>query len=228
MTMRPHPLLAAVLALSLGCSGGDDDDDDGSISFDDSGGTGTGTLKITATLSMGTAFQATVAVSDEENAAVSGASVVLTTPLEEIEMVEQVAGIGFYTLPSSGYDYATGYRLDVDAGEDYARGIAITAPAESDVTDPQGQSSLTLGNTTDVVWTGRGADAFKVEFEINEAAGSGWVDGDPGTYTTAVLNSAGLEILTFRRKKEIEITSGRTGSLLKLELKEIVSPLSVE
>jgi len=237
--MNKTLLFAASAALAMtvaACSGGagGDDDDDGGSGFDDDGGSGTGTLRIIAALSVdpdGT-FLANVNVADQDNTVVSGGTVTLRTPDQgDIVLVEQPVGFGTYVIsPPGSVDYASGFGLDVDGGADgNATGIGFNAPDPTGITAPQNQDTLPLSQDMTVTWSGRGADDHRIELVVNDYD-SGWVAGDTGTdvIVAAVLNTASTETLTVRRRKELEITSGRPGSVFTVELEDVIEPLGLQ
>lgn len=230
-------LLAAMAALSLpvaACSGGGGGDDDDDGGFGDDGGTGTGTLRIIAALSVDPDgnFLANVNVADEQSTVVSGATVTLKTPDQgDVLLVEQPVGFGTYVIaPAGSVDYAAGFGLDVDGGADgNATGIGFDAPELTSVTAPQNQDTVPLNQDLTVTWAGRGADEHRLELIVNDYD-SGWIDGDTGSEVilAAVLTTAATETLTVRRRKELDITSGRPGSVFTVELEDIVEPLGVQ
>lgn len=225
----------SALAFPIGaCSGGGDDDDDGGSGFQDDGGTGTGTLRIIAALSVDPDgnFLANVNLANENTMVVSGATVTLKTPDQgDILLTEQPVGFGNYIIvPAGSVDYASGFGLDVDGGADgNAFGIGFNAPDPTAVTSPQNQDSFPLSQDLTVTWAGRGADQHRLELFKNDYD-SGFVDGDTGSdvILAAVITSAGTETLIVRRRKEIDITSGRAGSVFTVELEDIVEPLNVQ
>lgn len=221
-------LLLAASCLAAACSGGGGGGGGGG--FSDSGGTGTNSLKVTAALTVedGSFDAANVAVADAASSVVSGATVILTTPTGPIPLVESPVGFGVYVLPAGTHPYEAGYRLDVDKGADHADGISIQAPSATDVTSPASQANLPDHAAIDVVWGGRGADDHRLELLINHYD-SDWTAGDTGAATidAAVVNTAGVETLTVRRRKIVPITAGRPGSQISIELKDTVSPIAI-
>lgn len=230
-------LLAVLVALAspgAACRGGgngDGDGDDGG--FADNGGIGTGTLRIIAALSVDEDgdFQANVNLANAMNQVVSGATVVLRTPDQgDLTLVEEPAGFGTYVLPPGAWDYAAGFGLEVDGGaEGNAHGIGFDAPDLTQVLFPESQDTLPLGQDATVTWAGRGAEQHRLTLTVNDYD-SGWTDGDPGSAVipAAVLTTAAVETLTVRRRKEIDITSGRPGSVFKAELRDVVEPLGLQ
>lgn len=238
MTLRMLRLLVTIAAASLaaaacsgGGGGGDDDDDDGG--FDDDGGTGTGTLRINAVLAKEAQglFTARVVVLDDASTPVSGATVVLRTPDQgDVTLVEEPPFGAYELAPGASIDYAEGFGLEVDAGATgNATGIGFDAPSPTEITSPENQDSVPLGEDLEVTWAGRGATEHRIELVINDYD-SGWTDGDPGDFTigAAVLQTAGTESLTVRRRKEMDITSGIAGSTFTATLEDLLPTLAVE
>ena len=225
-----HVMLVAA-CLAAGCTAGEGAGGGGA--FTDDGGTGTGTLRIIAALSVDetSSFLANVAVADEASQPVTGASVVLGTPDQgDIALVEEPAGFGIYVLPPGAWDWTTGFSLDVDAGAaGNAAGIGFAAPDLTQVTSPQAQDTLPLGQAISVTWLGRGADEHRLRLALHEYD-SGWVAGDDGAgvIPAAVTTTAGGEALTVNRRKEIAITAGRPGSAFTAELEDVITPIGLQ
>lgn len=223
------PALLAGSLVAAACSGGGGGAGGGG--FSDYGGDGTGTLKVVASVSVedGDLDSVNVALTDANNSAVSGATVTLTTPEGEVQLVEQTVGLGFYELPSGTYAYAPGYRLDVERIDDAATNVTIAAPDLTQVTQPESQGAVFQNQPAEVLWDGEGADQHRLELTLNDFD-SGWVDGDPGSYVIQgmFLTTAGTETLTVRRRKTMPITAGRPGSEFRIDLVDTVVPIAVQ
>lgn len=226
MKRRLVLVLACAITTSVlvaACSGGGGGGGGGG--YVDNGGEGTGTLKvvISVTVDEGIFESANLALTDQAASAVSGASVILTTPAEAITMVEETPGLGVYTLPAGEFAYGAGFQLDVTRLTDEATGITIAAPGLTDIQSPEEQGSIFRGQPSEITWLGEGADEFRIELFANDF-NSDWQTGDPGTYVIggAFITTAGAETLTVRRRKTLPITSGRPGSEFKIDIEDDV------
>ena len=226
MKSRLVLVLASCVTVSVlvaACSGGGGGGGGGG--FVDNGGQGTGTLKVVMSVTVVEGFlaSANLSLTDQNSSAVSAASVLLTTPAEQITMIEETPGLGVYTLPAGEFAYGAGFQLDVTRLTDEAKGITIAAPGLTDIQSPEEQGSIFRGQPAEITWLGEGADQFRIELFANDF-NSDWQTGDPGTYVIggAFITTAGAETLTVRRRKILPITSGRPGSEFKIDLEDDV------
>ena len=164
--------LTSMTAVSTAC-GGDDE------------GRGSNTLRVNATIealnrspnaASSSGFDTQVEVEVRKGgSAVSDAVVVVETDLGTIELTE--GNSGEYSGSQSGY--AQVFRLSVDAGDDYLRGVRLTGP-EIHVFEEPSQSGNQPADTAMVVrWSPSGADRAQMSVAEMDLT----VISDTGEYT---------------------------------------------
>lgn len=234
-------LALLLVTLASACSGGGGGGNNGGGGFGDDGGSGTGTLKVTMNIStdrdpadVNDPFEAVLAVSKNPgNTAVAGATVTLHVPGSDIAMTEDTPGLGVYSLSSGLHMYPSqGFRLDIDHVDGSITGASIAAPDLTQLTQPLNQANIGLNEDALVLWNGRGAQEYRLEFLIGVSLyDTGWVTGDPGTATipAAVLQTSGTGSLTLRRRKELSIptTTALPGSIWTINIRNDVLEIGV-
>lgn len=236
-------LAIAVLAATAlaGCGKGDDDDD--GFQVKDSTGSGSETLQVTASVELvgnGSADTeeleptVTIAVKDQGSVPASEAVVTLQFESGSIELVENPAGTGIFTIASGDeLPWSPAYGLTVARGSDVVEDVVIASPDLHEVTNPARFDNHFAEQPLDVEWTGADtADEYRIELESNPDPQTAWQDGDPGSFRIegsyfAAGNGAYTEVLTVRRKKTLGLTGTLPASKLVLEIRQEVDPIAI-
>jgi hypothetical protein len=169
--------LIAIAAVPTGCGGSDGEGD--------SEGRGSNTLRVNAAIDAvnrspnavtSSGFDTQVQVEVRKGgSAVSGAVVVVETDLGTINLSE--GNSGEYRGSQSGY--ARVFRLTVDAGDDYLRGVRLTGPAIHVFEEPSQGGAQSAETPMLVRWSPSGAD----HAEMSVAEMDVTVISDRGEYT---------------------------------------------
>ena len=221
---------ATAIAVLAACS---DSDPVGPASNRNASGTGTGTLLVTADVEVedesggGYITRLHASVRDQAGAAVSGASVQINAAgLGVVPLAESPAGSGNYTATHGGAA-VTDVRLDVTRGSDNVTRVIVGSPGLHRITAPAGGSVVPAGQALTVRWTvPRRALRVEIEtrdVEVDDLADNG-VHALPGGMNPARI---GQRIRVYRFN-EVTIAGARTGSRLRISIRDSVEPVTVQ
>jgi hypothetical protein len=222
-------VLAALLAVIVGCSNGDDPlEPDLSGQVPRSSGGGSGTLVVVADISAREVGASTfetgfvVTVGDSAGNPVAGAVVTVSGGFGAVRLAEGVPGS--YTALRPDFEGGS-YTLNVRAGPDSVTAVTTHAPSMHTITKPAPGDSVTAGVAINVRWD-RGALSDECRLETLDYD-SGWIYGDPGTlWAPGIGNPARTDQRVSVERRNFEIPAGgRLGSHFSVRLRRSVEPI---
>ena len=232
MTIRfaRHVGLLAAITLFAACDG---NGPVGPASNRNNVGTGSGTLLITADVEVedessgGYITHLSATIRDQAGSAVSGATVqVNAAGLGVVSLTETQIGSGTYTATRTGAP-SQDVRLDVTRGSDNVARVIVGSPGLHRITAPASGSTIPDGEPVSIRWTVP-RRALTAEIETRDVEVDDLVDN--GAYALpGALNPArvGQRIRVYRFN-EVTIAGGRTGSRLRIRVRDTVEPITVQ
>lgn len=223
-------MLTLAVALA-GCGGGSDAGGPGGFPLEDRTGEGSGSLAVEARIDaspsidemaldateLGTRFE--VDVLDASGAAVTGATVVIDSPLGAVTLVE--GGCERRYCGSQG-GYAPVYELSVTRGADYLDDVVIHGPSFHRVTAPDAGGTVDAAEDLEVRWSPAG-EAHRVEVETREMDVS--LADDAGTFLIPADTlrtrdgESEQERIRVRRERRLSLTGGLSTSDIVVEVR---------
>lgn len=232
MTIRfaRHVRWLAAITLLAACGG---NDPVGPASSRNNIGTGSGTLLVTADVEVedesggGYITHLSASIRDQAGAPVSGATVqVNAAGLGVVALTETQAGSGSYAATRTGAA-SEDVRLDVTRGSDNVTRVIVGSPGMHRITAPATSSTIPDGESVMIRWTvPRRALSAEIEtrdIEVEDLA-------DNGAYPLpGALNPARVDQrIRVYRFNEVMIAGGRTGSRLRIRVRDTVEPITVQ
>lgn len=164
-------------------------------------------------------------VRDAHGAAVSGATVVLTTPNGTVQLLEPPGTTGTYRYASSDYVPGT-YFLTILRGSDRLSGTHVLAPAIHQIVSPAAYDTVAAGSALEVDWSfTEPTDEVLVEtLDFNDA-----LAGDAGVTTIPPSGNPPRDDQRIRviRSNSSAVTGGLAGSRLTASIRTTVEPVIV-